>query len=337
MTETEWVEAYYRSVRGYDAGSKVPYTDWIPRPYESHEHKQKVIDWISETGGFIKETDGHPHVVSAHFSMPFYGLELWNRRNVDVVHNNTYTECVEWWKGDGVRLFEETDGIADVIFFFGRYYDPHARKKPLMVGEWGGSPYGSRAEHLEAELHTGIWVMAMTRCAGSAGFWWWNFVDSAGLYPHFKGVAEFMKDEDRRGKDYQSLRAKVAFPEAEGTGDRRERQGVVLQNRTELLAYLHTKVANRRHNSEPAKRFDDPAFPRSGKGWLDVPVGLAPGHYSVEYWNTFEGKVVQCAEVDLAAAPQRIPIPDHRVDLALKVKRIEKAGSRPGSAGSVGR
>jgi hypothetical protein len=318
MTETEWVEAYYRSVRGRDVSDKLASEDWVPRPYESHEHKQKVVDWIVTTGGYIRQTDAHPHPVSTHFSMPFYGLEVWHRPNVDVVHNNTYTESVTWWRQNE---FKETDGIADVMFVFARQYDAHARRKPLMVGEWGGSPYGSPGPHLAAELHTGTWVMTMTRCAGTAGFWWWNFLDAENLYPHFKAVAAFMKGEDRRGKDYQSCRAALSFPNAEEAGDFGERAGILLYNENELLAYIYSKAMNRRNTSVAAKNFDDTAFPKSGEGRFEVPDVLKNGRYVLEYWNTFDGRRIRALDVKLSDGQRTAPVADHRVDLALKLRR----------------
>ncbi len=318
LTEAEWVEAYFRSVRGTQVERELPNADWIPRPYPSHVHRHKVIDWIAQTCAFVRTMDAHPHPVSAHFSMPFHGQELWSRPDVDIVHNNTYTQCVQWWR---LPAFRPDDGLADVIFVFAQEYDRLARHKPLMVGEWGGNPHGSPADHLTAELHTGLWTMAMTRCAGVAGFWWWNFVDGYDLYPHFRALAAFLHGDDRRGRPWVSRRARLFFPEAQGTNDFRIRQGLTFGGEDALQAYVFCKEANRLHKAQPARGFDDPAFPLSGQGWMEAPEELADGVYNIEYWNTFEGSVLGTEFVEIRSGQRRLPIPSHRVDLALKVKR----------------
>ncbi len=313
LTEAEWVEAYFRAIRGRE---KMPDVPWIPRPYPNSAYRQGVIDWLVDTARYVHETDAHPRPVSAHFSMPQHGTELWRHDGIDVVHNNAYTAWIQWWREGG---FDKTDGVADVIHAFADRYHVHARSKPLMIGEWGGTPYGSDAAHLAAELHTGLWVMAMTRCAGVAGFWWWNFLDAENLYPRFKAVANFMANEDRRGKNYRWQRAALSFPDAAPREDFSERHGVVLFNEQELRAYLFSKAANRRNNSLAPRDAEDPRFPPTGEGWLDVPDTVGHGRYRVEYWDPQAGAILSETEVTLDAEKRRIPLPSHRVDLALKL------------------
>jgi hypothetical protein len=243
---------------------------------------------------------------------------------VDVVHNNTYTELVEWWRG--ARLGWD-DGIADVVMFFGKYYAPYAERKPLMVGEWGGSPYGSSPAHLSAELRTGAWVMSMTRCAGSTGFWWWNVVDAKNLYAIYRPLAAFMVGEDRRGKQYQAARLPVTFAGAGGADGRRA--AAALYNSGELFAYVYRKECNRRRDSRAAASFDDSSFSASGEGSMEAPALLGDGTYGVEYWNTFTGEPISTGTVNVTATSRRIPLLDHRVDLALKMKRTESPAAIP--------
>ncbi len=295
LTEAEWTEAY-------GAGGKT---------------RNTFLDWIAATGGYIRDTDAQPHLVSAHFSNPGNGLDMWRRDNVDVVHNNAYTFFTEFWERD---QFAESQGVADVIYVFGKVYEPYSREKPLMIGEWGGDANGNRKQQLVAELHTGLWAMTMTRTAGIGGYWWWNLVDADNLYDRFKSIAVFMKGEDRRGKNYKSERAKLTYPSIGSADDLSVRAGLVLYSRNELFAYVYSCAINRHKYSLVAKGADDKSLPESGNGFLAVPHDFQNGDYTVEYWDTFAGSVINTAEVTVSAESRRIPLISHRVDLAIKVK-----------------
>jgi hypothetical protein len=315
LTETEWVEAYYRAIRGRE---KMPDAPWVPQPFASREHRPKVVRWLAETARYVRETDAHPHPVTAQFSMPQHGTELWGRPEAEIVHNNAYTAWIQWWRAG---RFEHGDGVADVIYTFADLYDRHARRKPLMVGEWGGHPHGSPAGQLTAELRTGLWTMAMTRCAGAAGFWWWNLVDEHNLYPRFDALARFMAGEDRRGADYQWERLRPVFPAEKEQGDFSTRQGVALFNKNRLRAYLFCKAVNRRNHSAVATGADDERFSLSGEGQMTVPEIVADGPYRLQYWDPATGRILKEVAVVLNAERRTLPLLAHRVDLALKLDR----------------
>ncbi|MBN2301148.1 MAG: DUF5060 domain-containing protein [Lentisphaerae bacterium] len=320
MTEAEWVEPYYRSL-GRLTGKNIPQVDWVPFDYSASEHKQPFNEWLSRTADYIKSTDSHEHLVTVHFSNPEHGTEVWGGANLDIVHNNTYTEFVSWW---GAGRLASSDGVADVMLAFSDIYDRYSKDKPLMVGEWGGSPLKNDQMHLVAELHTGIWAMSMTRIAGIGGYWWWNLVDAKSLYSHFSALANFLNGEDRRGKHYKSAYAKIEFPLSATKDLKSERLGLVLYNRNTLFAYLCNKAINHRNRSIVATGFNDPSFPESGVGGLEIPEIMLNGAYTVEYWDTFAGKIIGSSKVSLSDTQRKIPIISYRVDLALKMKPAAK-------------
>jgi len=47
--------------------------------------------------------------------------------------------------------------------------------------------------------------------------------------------------------------------------------------------------------------------------------GLAQGQYRVEYWDTFEGVVVERQNVTADAAGLRLSLPEFRIDIAAKI------------------
>lgn len=319
MTEAEWTEPYYRSLKRWKE-KDIPNVDWIPKPYASSAHKEPFADWLSKTAGYMRDLDAHPHPVSVHFSNPEHGIEVWSLPNIDIVHNNAYTEFVSWWSSGHLK---GTDAVADVMLAFGYVYNRYSKKKPLMIGEWGGSPLKNDLTHLTAELHTGIWAMSMTRVAGVGGYWWWNLIDARSLYPNFKALASYMKGEDRRGRGYRSAYAKLTFPPLVKPDIKGERHGLVLFNKNELFGYIYNRAINLRRKSIVPTGFADPSFPESGAGTLTLPEVVRNGKYRIEYWDTYSGKMIQTVEVTVTDAKRKIPIRSHRVDLALKLKPVK--------------
>ncbi len=327
ITETEWVEPYFRGL-GWVNDSMLEKGSHVPRPYKTSRHMDKMRKWLVETGEYLHQTDAHPHPVTTHFSNPQNGLEMWKRDNIQIVHNNAYTMFAGIWQR---HRFKQSNGVADVINEYGRFFGRYQR--PLLIGEWGGHPERNRESHLIAELHTGLWASFMSNISGITGYWWWNLIDAYDLYYHFKAVAAFAEGEDRRGKDYVSARADLKFPAGGSSSLRSRRRGLVLYNRHELFAYIYSQAINTHNRSTVVNSFTDPTFPESGAGALEAPITLANGRYRLEYWNTFTGKLIKTGTITLADSKRKIPIISHRVDLALKVKSLDRKAKSPRPSG----
>lgn len=310
MTEAEWCQPYdRRSMRGRDHRA-------------FRQQQERFIDWLDNSLEFVRTTDAHPHPASIHFSMPQNGWNVWKRPSMEVVHNNAYTYFAQLWRKDGLS---RASGVAEMMRVFASAYDRSYRNKPLIIGEWGGDPRGNKQQQLVAELHTGLWSMTMTPTSGLTGYWWWHLIDDMDLYGDFAAVANFMKDEDRRGKRYETATAVFIFTPPEGTKKTTQppRAGLVLSNKHELFAYLYHPSINHPKTATVGKGFEDPAFPESGKGKLRVPPALQPGAYRLEFWNTYTGKVISSHNITITKEQRHIPLMNHRVDLALKLKRMD--------------
>ena len=286
-----------------------------PEPYANPEAREYLVDWLVATAEYLKTTDAHRHLTTAQFSIPAFGLELWHRPGLDIVHNNAYLHLVKRWQAE---RFERHAGIADMLHVFGETYrELYAR--PILVGEWGGHPKRNESEALLAELHVGLWAAAMTDLSGSTGFWWWNLVDAEDAWGHFAALARFVEGEDRRGIDFVSSRGSVHFPASEI-----ERRALVRHAPDRLRAYIFAEALNRPFAGLAAENADDPRLSESGPGVLELPPELLPGTYRLEIWNTFEGRILGTEIVTLAepsgTSPRLLRLPSHRVDLALKLR-----------------
>lgn len=318
LTEAEWTEPYSR--KWHYIGRWAPRNIRTPKPWVTHKYIRPLYDWISDTGGYIRGIDAHPHVVSVHFSNPKNGLGVWRRPHTDVVHNNAYTDFIPGLLPASDRL----EGVVGALHSYSKYYSRYRQNKPLIVGEWGGSHDDNSERQVTTELHVGMWTMIVTECSGACGFWWWNMVDGKNLYPYFKAVAEFMKGEDRRSGKYSSRRGRLVRS-PNNPSPPAARAAIICFDDDDLCGYVYntkiSKYKKRDFNAPCPESFDDDSFRESGAMYLDLPDGIEDGSYVLEYWNTFTGRVIDRRKVTVDADNRLVPLMSHRVDLAFKLKK----------------
>ncbi|RMD75566.1 MAG: hypothetical protein D6820_14480, partial [Lentisphaerae bacterium] len=318
LTETEWTEAWTRSL-SWVASKRLGKRKDLPQPYPSQRYTRYVEKWLTNMSQFIAKTDAHPHIITTHFSNPQNGTKVWKHKELQVVHNNAYTSFVHLWMQE---RFRNSSGVADIISTYADYYSSQY-KKPVILGEWGGHPARNTAEHLCAEFHTGLWVCWMSKLSGATGYWWWNLLDSANLYPHYRAFSRYIQGEDRR--NYQKLKTsqpRLNFPELLML-DNADRHARILYSRNTLWGYIFNTKINRERTSIFPRSFDDKRFEASGIGILELPADFENGKYSLEYWNTFTGQVIDKFNITIDATHKTIPIMSHRVDLAIKLKPLK--------------
>ncbi|GEM_PF-1645491 len=335
LTETEWSEAYFRSYRDIRGNRRKPYHPW---PYRNNSFRQPFKEWVDDTATYLVQANAHPSLASTHFSNTTNGLDFWDLDSMSVLYNNAYSNFfrkvppLRFPKGFKSKLNyvkdKETDyrrsrfrGIVKEFYGYSAFFVPRAKgKKPVLVGEWGGRAVGNREHHIEAEFHSGLWAGVMTELSGVSGYWWWNLVDAKDLFTHYRGVANFMEGEDLRGQNFKSARWPVWFQ-----GDQAEqRQALGKSTNSRAFVYVYHNRLSHPDRSQVAKRFDDPSFPASGKGFLVVPDRLKDGVYRMELWNTFSGKKIRERRVHITPTRKEVALPTHRVDLAIKLSYVEK-------------
>ena len=108
----------------------------------------------------------------------------------------------------------------------------------------------------------------------------------------------------------------------------------IIRDPRKLFAYVYANEINLPKGVYVPVRFDDRALPSSGVCYLKVPADMAPGTYRIEYWNTFTGKVVGTRFCKVGPGRRVLPLPEHRVDLAVKAVRRQVAG-RPARGGDA--
>ena len=252
------------------------------------------VHWHRDVAAYLDRIDPWGHLVTTHFSTTYERIQpsLVDLPGID------YIVCDAYKLGGG--------GILPLIQGTARTVARHG--KPGMVTEYGGSPFGSSAPALRADLHAGLWATYMTHTAGTPLFWWFQFIESDGLYSHFAALAAFHKGEDRLGQGLQQRW--VSFPKPH-----HDVSAICLQGRDRAYAWIYSRSA--------MEQLPKPKF-RPVFGGLSVRLhGLAAQPYRVEVWDTYTGKILSSATLPADRGLLTIPLPRFRTDCALKVKPVQ--------------
>ncbi|MBN8526121.1 MAG: hypothetical protein J0M02_12375, partial [Planctomycetes bacterium] len=244
--------------------------------------------WHQAMIDHLAAIDPYRHLVFTHTHNWQLGNELWALPGIDVVQGNGYIRPPNRTP-DHVRNFDRY--LAEVAGF----------AKPVLVAEYGGrSEQGAPSgDYLEAQLHSGLWASLVRPFAGAALHWWWNFVDGADLYPHYRGLTRFAAGIDRLARDYR-----VADPRLRPDAGLR---AAGMQAADAGFYWIH-----------------DPGI---FEAWKDLPEragarlvipGLAPGRYRIELWDTRGDGPRERSEA-IVDGELVIDLPPVRRDLAVKV------------------
>ena len=330
LTESEWTEAYFRSFRNPRKKNRKP---WQPDPFRSKKYRQPFKEWTDRTARDLVEINAHPVVATTHFSNEGNGHDFWRLDSLRVMYNNAYTGFYRGHKPDVLELEKVQDPekfaeygkkgpwggiVRDMSGYYAYFRRFAGDEKIVLLGEWGGRPTRNRDSHLVAEFHAGSWAAVMTSQAGVSGYWWFNLVDFYDLFDQYRAISTFMEGEDLRGMDYVTERWPVWFP---GGEKRPARLALGKSTPEKAMVYVVSERLTRERNSRPPRRFGDPRFPSSGEGALAVPDQMRGGLYNAEFYNTFTGEIFQKDQVMLTDRQREVALPDHRVDLALKLIR----------------
>jgi hypothetical protein len=184
--------------------------------------------------------------------------------------------------------------------------------KPALIEEYGGPPSGTSPRRLALEIHDGLWGAWGMAFAGAPMPWWWNLILHHGLERWHRRFAAFIAGADLRG---------VAWK----TGERRLASGA----RAFIRVGPERAWAWLRPASHMPAGFDpiaaDPGawFPANPARSVDLlPLGLAPGRWRVEVWDTWNETPPEIRDITVANGPVLLPLPTTVRDVALRLERI---------------
>jgi len=251
-----------------------------------------VAAWHREFARYLKQIDPWKHAISTHFCHDEAAGAVYSLPEIEFTPGDLYSTNI-------------------VTAMRNKWLEKKAYNKATFISEYG---VGHTADQMETNFHGGLWSSSVVPMAGTAMFWWWNFVDAEDLYYHYKPVALFNEGEDRRGKNWQLTSADVR------RGESRHNELRVLGRQTATEAHLWV------YDSQIFTRNDGRRYrrPPTFVGCVLWVPSLRTGKYTVEFWNTYTGKITQTETVRFSKGVFQVPLPKVQADLAVKIKGIGK-------------
>ncbi|MCX8057299.1 MAG: T9SS type A sorting domain-containing protein, partial [Ignavibacteria bacterium] len=162
----------------------------VDHTHNYNQNKQNVINWLLEIAQYIKSKDPYQRIVTTSFANEFLEPAIWTSNLFDIIqihHYNTtsdmQTALIELTKLN-LSDYNKPTAIGEYDF--------------LELGYWAfnNDPYG-------VNLHNSIWTSIMSGAYLTAMTWSWdNYIAPRGLFYHFKGVGEFLKNVNLIGKNF---------------------------------------------------------------------------------------------------------------------------------------
>lgn len=182
----------------------------------------------------------------------------------------------------------------------------YAPSKPALIGEFGlADDKWGLSDYLKQDpdcLHfeTSLWAAAFAGGSGTTLFWWWDQLDRQTVYPHYRPLAEYMRGVSFAGM--QSDKARVSGGNLDALG---------YQSDSSAFLWIFD------HTASWSSRIIEKQTPKTvTAARLSIP-DLTAGTYSVEWWDTRSGKIIQQTEVRQI---KDLPIPEFSSDIACKVR-----------------
>ena len=282
---------YSTRVAGLELWSEV---DLVGDSYSFHSDDATAapkVQWHDEVTRYLDQLDPWSHIVTTHFSTSYGRIKpsIVSLPGIDYVTTDAY-------RGSGKSIIGLVLASAKAFNAYG---------KPGLVTEYGGSPFGSRIPNLRSDLHHGLWSTYMTHTAGTPLLWWFQFIESDDLYWNFKALAAYHAGEERRGEGL--VPGAVTFAKAPDGLD-----ALALQNPTKAYVWVYATAAA----LQMPTRDKAPVH----KGVAIQLKGFQDGAYRVEVWDTCKGAVAATLKLPAKGGTLTIPLPEFRIDCALKIK-----------------
>ena len=264
---------------------------------DSYTHDDAVaiaprVQWHRDMTEYLAHLDPWHHLVTTHVSTTYARVKpaLATLPGID------YITCDAYKFGGG--------SILPLVVASAQTFNAYG--KPGLVTEYGGSPFLSSVPGLRSDLHAGLWATYMTHTAATPLLWWFQFIESDDLYWNFKALAAYHAGEDRRGQGL--INGTISFP-----NPHYDLGAMSLQNQRMAYAWVYSKSATEQ-------------MPKTGPLFQNISIGvhgLLDGPYRVEIWDTHEGTITARLTLNTRNSLLTIPLPDFRLDCAVKVKRAQ--------------
>ncbi len=249
-----------------------------------------VVAWHADMGRRLRAIDPYQHLISSSFTGGSHRPGLFALPEMDFAQYHSYNE-----RHPARMMAERT---AD---FFQKY------EKPFFVSEYGTDWKGWKPDtdpHFRA-LHQAIWSGPFAGAAGTGMTWWWENIHTAHLYRHWSALAAFLEGTGMGRADLRPARW-------EGAEGPLIRFGMAAHD--EALIWL----LDRAYDWPDGAPETDPVPVTGARVAL---VGVDDGNWTVQWWDTLEGKQTGSVDVTAAGGTLRLEVPTFQVDVAARLKK----------------
>jgi hypothetical protein len=284
----------YSSLMCWELMNEVDLTDY----YDADD----VVAWHREMGAYLKRVDGHAHLVTTSAVREGFYENLWKLPEMDFNTGHIYSAT-----------------LADAVLR--KAVEASVYGKPFLVAECAGGirPEDDQKDPQGVKLHAALWSSFLSPAAGATMPWWWDtHIEPNNLYGQFAGLAAFARDEDRRGRNFTSVRTMIDVPAGDpkpalsGLGPPRKLavQGLLDNAGGYLWVYSPSWV-------EKEEGRDEKPF---AAGAVVNLTGLLDGDYAVETWTTVGARHGPPQRLAAKNGTLTVSLPAFSHDVAVKVR-----------------
>jgi hypothetical protein len=249
-----------------------------------------VVAWHRDMGRRLRSLDPCRHLISSSFTGGSERPDLFALPEMDFTQYHSYNEK------HPARMT-----AAKTARFFEKY------RKPFFVSEYGTDWKGWKPDtdpHFRA-LHQAIWSGVFTGAAGTGMTWWWESIHTANLYRHWSALSAFLNGTGMARADLRLARFEhvegPVIPYGVAAGD-------------EALVWVLDRAYDWPDGAMEAN-------PRSVKDAKVTLADISDGIWSIEWWDTLEGKRLATAEVTASDGALQLVPPTFQADIAARLKK----------------
>lgn len=281
-----------------------------------------IVEWHRRVCDALHAMDPFDHPVTTNFASYLRDYDVWRLPELDYLTSNRYAQQLPyffaWLSQDRRMLLDQPMGV----------------RRPHLLLEAGSDFRGGDRRITEDYFHISLWSAWMFPLAGAGVNWWWVFIDQEDLYTHAEAFERYIRDEDKRGVEWE-YKEVSELPGRPG-GEKAARLWKDFKPKPPTVVFADPEKAKAGHLDLQYLRgpqrmyawiFDQAAL---GIVTAEGPVkrvegvsvafkDVAPAVYQVEVWDTYAGRTVAEEERPVKGGDLVVGLPPFQKDIALKV------------------